>query len=79
MNTLQNKKTNDFNEIVNGRRSIKQYDPDVKISREEMTEILEQRPRRLLPSICSLGVLSLSTAQKEKKSLRRWHLSTWKK
>ncbi len=42
MNTLQNKKTNDFNEIVNGRRSIKQYDPDVKISREEMTEILEQ-------------------------------------
>ncbi|MFC4712071.1 nitroreductase family protein [Planococcus dechangensis] len=42
MNTLQNQKTNDFNEIVNGRRSIKQYDPTVKISREEMTEILEQ-------------------------------------
>ncbi|MDE4083558.1 nitroreductase family protein [Planococcus maritimus] len=42
MHTLQSKKTNDFNEIVNGRRSIKQYDPDVKISREEMTEILEQ-------------------------------------
>lgn len=35
-------KTNDFNEIVNGRRSIKQYDPTVKISREEMTEILTQ-------------------------------------
>ncbi|MGM0898069.1 MAG: nitroreductase family protein [Bacillota bacterium] len=42
MNTLQNQKTNDFNEIVNGRRSIKQYDPTVKISREEMTEILAQ-------------------------------------
>lgn len=42
MHTLQNKKTNDFNEIVNGRRSIKQYDPEVKISREEMAEILEQ-------------------------------------
>lgn len=42
MHTLQNKKTNDFNEIVNGRRSIKHYDPTVKISREEMTEILEQ-------------------------------------
>ncbi|MDQ0428829.1 nitroreductase [Planomicrobium stackebrandtii] len=40
MQTLQ--KTNDFNEIVNGRRSIKQYDPSVKISREEMSEILEK-------------------------------------
>lgn len=40
MQTLQ--KTNDFNEIVNGRRSIKQYDPTVKISREEMSEILAQ-------------------------------------
>lgn len=40
MQTIQ--KTNDFNEIVNGRRSIKKYDPSVKISREEMTEILAQ-------------------------------------
>lgn len=79
MHTLQSKKTNDFNEIVNGRRSIKQYDPDVKISREEMTEILNKLLRRRLPSICSLGVLSSLTAQKEKKSLRRSHLSTWKK
>ena len=31
---------NDFNEIVTGRRSIRNYDPTVKISREEMTEIL---------------------------------------
>lgn len=31
---------NDFNEIVRGRRSIRNYDPSVKISREEMTEIL---------------------------------------
>ncbi|WP_151736982.1 nitroreductase family protein ['Paenibacillus yunnanensis' Narsing Rao et al. 2020] len=34
--------TNDFNEIVYGRRSIKTYDPSVKISREEMTQILEE-------------------------------------
>ncbi|GAK39106.1 nitroreductase family protein [Paenibacillus urinalis] len=34
--------TNDFNEIVYGRRSIKVYDPAVKISKEEMTEILEE-------------------------------------
>lgn len=32
--------TNDFNEIVTGRRSIKNYDKSVKISREEMEEIL---------------------------------------
>ena len=34
-------KTNDFNEILKGRRSIKNYDPSVKISRDEMTEILQ--------------------------------------
>jgi len=34
-------KTNDFNEILKGRRSVKVYDTSVKISREEMTEILE--------------------------------------
>lgn len=34
-------KSNDFNEIVRQRRSIKMYDPEVKISKEEMTEILE--------------------------------------
>jgi nitroreductase len=32
--------TNDFNKIVTERRSIKNYDPSVKISREEMAEIL---------------------------------------
>lgn len=35
-------KTNDFNEIVYGRRSIKEYDPTVKISREEMSGIIAQ-------------------------------------
>ncbi|MGM0862010.1 MAG: nitroreductase family protein [Bacillota bacterium] len=38
-NTLQ---TNDFMEIMKGRRSIRSYDPSVKISKEEMTEILEE-------------------------------------
>ncbi|RDI41867.1 nitroreductase family protein [Falsibacillus pallidus] len=33
-------KANDFNEILKKRRSIKNYDPTVKISREEMEEIL---------------------------------------
>ncbi|ADM36633.1 nitroreductase family protein [Bacillus spizizenii] len=35
-------KTNDFMEIMKGRRSIRNYDPTVKISKEEMTEILEE-------------------------------------
>ncbi|MED4829930.1 nitroreductase family protein [Bacillus atrophaeus] len=38
-NTLQ---TNDFMEIMKGRRSIRSYDSAVKISKEEMTEILEE-------------------------------------
>lgn len=41
--TLQ--RTNDFREITFGRRSVKLYDPEVKISREEMTEILEGATR----------------------------------
>ncbi|MCM3758519.1 nitroreductase family protein [Sporosarcina aquimarina] len=38
----KHQKTNDFNEILNGRRSIKEYDPTVKISHEEMSEIITQ-------------------------------------
>ncbi|WP_339188485.1 nitroreductase family protein [Paenibacillus sp. FSL R5-0490] len=47
MSTIQSKfqKTNDFNEITYGRRSVKLYDPEVKISREEMTEILSEASR----------------------------------
>ncbi|WP_454193067.1 nitroreductase family protein [Paenibacillus sp. Marseille-Q7038] len=40
-----NQKTNDFNEITLGRRSIKTYDPTVKISREEMSEIIAKATR----------------------------------
>ncbi|MFU1719458.1 nitroreductase family protein [Bacillus velezensis] len=35
-------KTNDFMNIMKGRRSIRNYDPAVKISKEEMTQILEE-------------------------------------
>ncbi|MCA1293271.1 nitroreductase family protein [Paenibacillus sp. alder61] len=38
-------KTNDFNKIVLERRSVKVYDPQVKISREEMREILAEATR----------------------------------
>lgn len=47
MNTITSKfhKTNDFNEIVLERHSVKAYDPEVKISREEMTEMLAKASR----------------------------------
>ena len=37
--------TNDFKKILTERRSIKSYDPLVKISREEMTEIFREATR----------------------------------
>lgn len=49
MNTTQ---TNDFTEIITGRRSIKNYDTSVKISHEEMTEILTEAT--LAPSSINL-------------------------
>lgn len=36
------KETNDFKEIIKGRRSIRNYDKSVKISKEVMTKILEE-------------------------------------
>lgn len=33
---------NDFQEIISGRRSIRQYDPSVKISKEEMEQMLAE-------------------------------------
>ncbi|CAK4833574.1 unnamed protein product [Aphanomyces euteiches] len=35
-------KRKDFNDIITGRRAIANYDPSVKISREEMSEILTE-------------------------------------
>ncbi|MCD5324483.1 MULTISPECIES: nitroreductase family protein [Pontibacillus] len=43
---------NDFNHIISGRRSIRNYDPSVKISKEEMTEIL--REATMAPSSVNL-------------------------
>ncbi|MBN8208580.1 nitroreductase family protein [Bacillus sp. NTK071] len=45
-------KINDFNEIITGRRSIRHYDPSVKISKDEMTEILTEAT--LAPSSVNL-------------------------
>ncbi|WP_273832573.1 nitroreductase family protein [Guptibacillus sedimenti] len=45
-------KINDFNEIITGRRSIRHYDPSVKITKEEMSEILTEAT--LAPSSVNL-------------------------
>ena len=45
-------KQNDFKDIITGRRSIRNYDPTVKITKEEMTEILEKAT--LAPSSLNL-------------------------
>ncbi|TFD94448.1 nitroreductase family protein [Jeotgalibacillus sp. R-1-5s-1] len=45
-------KINDYQEIITGRRSIRHYDPNVKISKEEMTEILKEAT--LAPSSVNL-------------------------
>ncbi|MHA0857766.1 nitroreductase family protein [Paenibacillus sp. CMAA1364] len=42
---MNNTRINDFTQIVAERRSIKNYDTSVKISREEMTEILTEATR----------------------------------
>ena len=36
---------NDFNEILEGRKSVKGFDPDYKISHEEMNEIIAKAPK----------------------------------
>jgi len=45
-------KINDFNDIITGRRSIRHYDPSVKITKDEMTEILTEAT--LAPSSVNL-------------------------
>lgn len=43
--TGQTNRTNDFDNIVLERRSVKTYNPEVKISREELSEILAKASR----------------------------------
>ena len=43
---------NDFHEILTGRHSVRRFDPSVKISRDEMKEMLEETITA--PSACNL-------------------------
>ncbi|QJC50558.1 nitroreductase family protein [Paenibacillus albicereus] len=56
-------RTNDYREIVAGRRSVREYDPSVKISREEMTELLEEAT--LAPSSVNLQPWRFVVAQSD--------------
>lgn len=43
---------NDFHDVLTGRHSVRRFDPSVKISREEMTEMLKETITA--PSACNL-------------------------
>lgn len=70
-------KTNDFNEITMGRRSIKTYDPTVKISREEMSEIIAKATRA--PSSVNLQPWRFVVIDSEEGKERLSHLARFNK
>ncbi|TVX95964.1 nitroreductase family protein [Cohnella terricola] len=45
MSTAQALQSPSYNEVVQGRRSVRNYDPTFKISKEEMTELLQEALR----------------------------------
>lgn len=61
-------KSNDFNQIIKGRRSIRKYDTTVKIPRDEMAEILITATTAHHQLICNPGALLLLTLLLEKKN-----------
>jgi hypothetical protein len=67
---------NDFNQIVLGRRSIKKYDPSIKISREEMSEMLSKATRA--PSSINLQPwrFLVIESEEQKQNCWLWHSLT---
>ena len=62
-NALLGKKKPGFFDVIKGRRSVKYFDPNVKIKREEIIEILLHHHVTY-----NLGDISLLIHLKEKKS-----------
>ena len=58
--------SNDFSDIVYNRRSIRNFDPSVKIPREELLEILDKTVTA--PSSVNMGVLLLLRAKRARKN-----------
>lgn len=50
--TLLGKKRPEFFDVIKGRKSVKYFDPNVKIKREEIIEMLNEA--NLAPSSCNL-------------------------
>lgn len=59
---------NDFHDVLTGRHSVRRFDPSVKISREEMTEMLKETIRHHLHATYRLGDLWLLIQIKEEKN-----------
>ena len=60
--------SNDFSDIVYNRRSIRNFDPSVKIPREELLEILDKLSQHHHQLTCNLGVLSSLIAKRARKN-----------
>ena len=52
LNSLFGKKSPEFFEVIKGRKSVKYFDTDVKIEREEIIEMLDEA--NIAPSSCNL-------------------------
>ena len=50
--TLLGKKRPEFFDVIKGRKSVKYFDPNVKIEREEIIEMLNEA--NIAPSSCNL-------------------------
>lgn len=73
--TVANEEAPTFFDSIRERLSVRSYDPEIKISREELNERLRQAARWLLqPLTCRRGGFSLSTKISLLKNIRRMKL-----
>lgn len=68
--------SNDFNDIILNRRSVREYDPDIKIPRKEMLEIIQKATRA--PSSVNLQpwrfvVVDSKEGKAKLRPLMRWN------
>ena len=59
-------KNNDFGDVLLNRASVRNFDPSVKIPREELRQMIEETIPRLLAVTCRPGILSWLTMKPAK-------------
>lgn len=64
----KNFKNNDFSDITFGRKSVRLYDENYKISHEEMLEMIQEATAAPSSVTCNLGVLSLLKPKNQKQN-----------